>query len=615
MFFLFLPGLVDTPLPFPGPQNMDRRPVHLKPGPYVWLNTQMIMRPPAPDAEILLGSLYNGVVAINEEGVIVCFNETAERLFDVSSADALGCHVLDVLPKTGGKLLDCLKTGVTLKGEKLGWGEGTLVSNISPVSPEGKIIGAISVFQDISDIEAVSRELDLFKDMKKWLDIIIDSSYDGLWICDDKGKVIRINEASERINGVKAAEVLGRSMEDLVKEGWFDKSVTLEVLRHKTAVTIIQNVRGGKRVLVTGSPIIGEDGQITFVVTNDRDITELYQLHEELQEIQTLAKGYVTTLSRLEMKEIGTSNLVFHSEAIKRVLDMARRVAGVDSAVLLLGESGAGKGAIAKLIHRHSDRTRGPFVRVDCASIPAALFESELFGYERGAFTGARMEGKAGQFELADKGSLFLDEIAEIPFASQSKLLRFLEDHEFVRVGGTKARSINVRIIAATNRDLEKMVASGRFRKDLYYRLNVVPIRIPPLRERGDDIVPLIHHFLNKFNRSGKKRKTFSPDAIEVLCHYGYPGNIRELANIIERSVVVTEGDRIEVSDLPSSVTGAGGAAVHQGLLNPDVPLKEAIQRFERLVVEMAVKKYGSQEDAARALDVHQSTISRKMRG
>jgi PAS domain S-box-containing protein len=575
----------------------------------------MLIYSPDFDPGVLLGSVYNGVVAIKDGGVIVCFNETAERLFEVSSADALGRHVLDVLPKTGGKLLDCLRSGVTLKGEKLGWGEGTLISNISPVLQEGKIIGAVSVFQDISDIEAVSRELDLFKDMKKWLDTIIDSSYDGLWICDNNGKVVRINEASERINGVRAAEVLGRYMQDLVKEGWFDKSVTLEVLRHKKTFTMIQHTRGAKRVLVTGNPIFGEDGRITFVVTNDRDITELDQLREELKDVQSLAKGYVSTLSRLEMKEIDTSNLVFHSEAIKRVLDMARRASGVDSAVLLLGESGVGKGAIAKLIHRHSDRTGGPFVRVDCASIPEALFESELFGYEKGAFTGARMDGKAGQFELADNGTLFLDEIAEIPLASQSKLLRFLEDHEFVRVGGGKVRSINVKIIAATNRDLEKMAASGRFRKDLYYRLNVVPIRIPPLRERRDDIVPLIYHFLNKFNRSGKKRKSFSSEAIEVLCHYSYSGNIRELANIIERSVVVTEADRIEVSDLPSSVTATDGPAVYQDLLSDGVSLKDATQRFERLVVEMTVKKYGSQWAAARVLDVDQSTISRKMKG
>jgi PAS domain S-box-containing protein len=575
----------------------------------------MLKKPFSADAGSLLDSIYNGVVAIDKDGILVYLNETAERMFEVRANEVLGRYVLDVLPRTGGKLLECLNTAKLLKGERLTWDQVTLIANISPVFRKGEVWGAISIFQDVSDIEAVSRELDVFKDMKNWLDTIIDSSYDGLWICDNTGKVIRINEASERINGVKAAEVLGRSMQDLVKEGWFDKSVTLEVLRHQKTFTMIQNVRGGKRILVTGSPIFGEDGQIAFVVTNDRDITELDQLREELQEIQTLAKGYVSTLSMLEMKEIDTSNLIFHSETIKRVLDMARRVAGVDSAVLLLGESGVGKGAIAKLIHRHSNRDSGPFVRVDCSSIPEALFESELFGYKRGAFTGARMDGKVGQFELADKGTLFLDEIAEIPLASQSKLLRFLEDHEFVRVGGTKARSVDVRIIVATNRDLEKMVASGRFREDLYYRLNVVPMRIPPLRERRDDIVPLIYHFLNKFNRSRKKRKTLSSAAIEVLCHYGYPGNIRELANIIERAVVVTEGDRVEASDLPGSVIGTDGPTTYQGLLNEDVPLKEAMERFKRLVIEMAVKKGGSQWAAARALAVNQSTISRKMKG
>ncbi len=575
----------------------------------------MLKRPLSFDSGGLLGSIYNGVAAIDKEGILVYLNETAERIFEVRADEVLGKYVLEVLPRTGGKLLECVRTRKTLKGEKLTWDDVTLVANIGPVLRDGEILGAVSVFQDVSDIEAVSRELDVFKDMKNWLDTIIDSSYDGLWICDNTGRVIRINEASERINGVKASEVVGRHMEELVREGWFDKSVTLEVLRHKKTFTMIQNVRGGRRILVTGSPIFDEHGGVAYVVTNDRDISELDQLREELQEIQTLAKGYVSTLSRLEMREIDTSNLIFHSEIIKRVLDMARRVAGVDSAVLLLGESGVGKGAIAKLVHRHSNRNEGPFVRVDCSSIPGALFESELFGYEKGAFTGARMDGKAGQFELADKGTLFLDEIAEIPLASQSKLLRFLEDHEFVRVGGEKARSIDVRIIAATNRDLEKMVSAGRFRKDLYYRLNVVPMRIPPLRERRDDIVPLIYHFLNKFDRHRGKAKTLSSPAIEALCHYDYPGNIRELANIIERTVVVTEGDRIELTDLPGSVTGADGPTIYQSLMNDDIPLKEAMERFQRLVIEQAVKTHGSQWAAARVLAVNQSTISRKLKG
>jgi transcriptional regulator with PAS, ATPase and Fis domain len=293
---------------------------------------------------------------------------------------------------------------------------------------------------------------------------------------------------------------------------------------------------------------------------------------------------------------------------------MGIRVAQVDSTVLLLGESGVGKGMIAKLIHKHSCRNNGPFIRVDCAGIPDSLIESELFGYEKGAFTGARVEGKPGFFELANKGTLFLDEIGEIPISSQSKLLRFLEDHEIIRIGGTEPKEIDVRIIAATNKMIEELVHSKKFREDLYYRLNVVPIHIPPLRERNDDILPLIFYFLEKFNKTHRKEKVFSPEVIEALCKYDFPGNIRELANIIERLVVVTEKERIEARDLPNAIAGYIAKEIPYSLLSEGIPLKDALEKYEGSIIERTLKKYGSQREAAKALKVDQGTISRKIK-
>ena len=508
--------------------------------------------------QLMLNSIYNGIVAINKEGIITYFNKTAERIFNIPAHEAINLYILEVLPKTGGKLLECLETGKPFYGEKLKGETVTLISNINPMIHNGKISGVISVFQDISEIEKISKELDLFKDMKNWLDTIIDSSYDGLWICDHEGKVIRVNKASERINNLKAEEVIGKNMRDLVTKGFFDKSVTYEVLKKKTSVTMIQQLRGGKRILVTGNPIFNEKGEITFVVTNDRDISELDHLRRQLQEAQALAKGYISRLSELEMKGVDLSNIIFQSMEMERIIEMALRVAKVDSTVLLLGESGVGKGMIAKLIHKQSERNNGPFIRVDCAGIPESLVESELFGYERGAFTGAKTEGKPGFFELANKGTLFLDEIGEIPLATQSKLLRFLEDHEIIRVGGTDPKEIDVLVIAATNKNIDEMVTSKTFRKDLYYRLNVVPIHIPPLRERRDDILPLIFYFLEKFSKTHLKEKILSPEAIEALCKYDFPGNIRELANIVERLLVIVEKKRIEVQDLPNAILNYG---------------------------------------------------------
>jgi PAS domain S-box-containing protein len=565
------------------------------------------------DLRLVLNAIYNGIVAIDEEGIMIYFNKTAERIFNLPAHEALDRYILEVLAHTGGKLLECLKTGRPFYGEKLKGEDVSLISNINPIVSGGKISGAVSVFQDISEIERISKELDLFKNLKNWLDTMIDSSYDGLWVCDHEGKVIRINKASEKINGVKAEEVVGRNMKELVAEGVFDRSVTYEVLKRKTAVTMIQQLKGGKRILITGNPIFDEKGEIAFVVTNERDISELDNLRSHLQEAQALAKGYSSKLSELEMKDIELSNIIFRSTEMQRILEMALRVAQVDSTVLLLGESGVGKGMIAKLIHKHSQR-KGPFIRVDCAGIPDSLIESELFGYEKGAFTGARPEGKPGFFELANNGTLFLDEVGEIPLGSQSKLLRFLENHEMIRVGGTEPKEIEVRIIAATNKNIEEMVASRKFREDLYYRLNVVPIHIPPLRERRDDMVPLIFYFLERFNRIHQKQKSLSPEVADSFCRHDFPGNIRELANLVERLVVTTENDRIETRDLPSFITGHMTKTALPPFLPEGISLREALDKYETMIIERAIQKYRSQREVARALGVDQATISRKMK-
>ena len=566
------------------------------------------------DSQLVLNAIYNGIVAIDKEGLITYFNKTAERIFNIPAHQALNQYIIDVLPNTGGKLIECLTTGKPFYGEKLKGEDVALVSNINPIVNDGKVSGVVSVFQDISEIENVSKELDLFKNMKNWLDTIIDSSYDGLWICDHEGKVIRINNASERINQVKAEEVVGKNMKELIAEGFFDKSVTLEVLKRRTSVTMIQQIKGGKRILVTGNPILDEKGEITFIVTNDRDITELDNLRGQLQEAQALAKGYISKLFELEMKGVDLSSIIFQSKDMERIIEMALRVAKVDSTVLLLGESGVGKSMIAKLIHKNSERTIGPFIRVDCAGIPDSLVESELFGYEKGAFTGAKTEGKLGFFELANKGTLFLDEIGEIPLTTQSKLLRFLEDHEIIRIGGTEPKEIDVRVIAATNKNIDEMVTTKTFRKDLYYRLNVVPIHIPPLRERRDDILPLSFHFLEKFGKAHRKEKILAPETIEALCRYDFPGNIRELANIIERLLVVVEKKRIEVKDLPSAILGYGTKESPYPFLFEGIPLKDALNKCENVIIQKNLTKYGSQREAAKALKVDQATISRKIK-
>lgn len=448
-------------------------------------------------------------------------------------------------------------------------------------------------------------------DLVNILEAIIDSSYDGLWICDREGKVIRINSASEKINGIKEDQVIGKKMVDLVQEGLIDRSVTLEVLKARAAITIIQKLRNGKQILVTGNPFFDDQGEISLVVVNERDITELDSLRNELEESRALAQRYRSELSQAHGKKNLLSQMVIRNEAMYRVFDRAMKVAQVDSTVMIQGESGVGKGFFARLIHRASKRKDGPFIRVDCGAIPESLIESELFGYEDGAFTGARSKGKPGHFEIAEKGTLFLDEVGGLPLNVQIKFLRFLEGNEIVRVGGTNTRKINTRVISASNQDLEEMVSQKRFRKDLFFRLNVIPLHIPPLRERVDEIPALINFFLKQCNDKCSANKLILPKAVDRLCRYSFPGNIRELANLVEQLVVLAPRKRIEIKDLPSHILMVE-SKMNLGLSGDDWNLPKTMARLEKEMILRALKVYGSQRKAAVPLNIDQSTLARK---
>ena len=450
-------------------------------------------------------------------------------------------------------------------------------------------------------------------DMMNMLGAIIDSSYDGLWICDHEGKVVRINKASEKINGIKADQVLGKKMGDLVREGLIDRSVTLEVLKNRTTVTIVQQLKNGKQLLVTGNPVLDDREEIFLVVVNERDITELNRLRNELEENRALAQGYRFEISQLQKRKGLLSMTLIRSESMHRVLNTAMRVAQVDSTVMIRGESGVGKGHISKLIHQTSPRKDSPFIRVDCGAIPESLIESELFGYEEGAFTGARAKGKPGLFELAEGGTLFLDEVGEIPLSVQVKLLRFLEENEVIRVGGSIAKRISARVISATHRNLEDMVKKREFREDLFFRMNVVPIRIPPLRERVEDIPPLIHFFLKQFNNRCSAKKAILPRVVDCLCRYPFPGNIRELANLVEQLVVLTPSDFIDLENLPSQVRMEDSKMGYH-LRRNGWNLPKVVEKTEREMIIRALKTFKSQRKAAGPLGIDQSTLARKVK-
>jgi PAS domain S-box-containing protein len=444
------------------------------------------------------------------------------------------------------------------------------------------------------------------------LDAIIDSSSDGLLICDADGTVVRINPASERINGVRSGDVVGRNMRDLLREGIFESSAGLEAIRTGEKVSLLQDSRG-RKLIFTATPVFDGQGHLVRAVVSENDISEIDRLQRQLEEQAALKDQLSDQILAMQLHDLENRQVVARSPGMVRAVQQAMRVSKAESSVLILGESGVGKGLIAELIHSNSSRSGRPMIKINCGAIPESLIESELFGYEKGAFTGAD-SGKPGHFELADGGILFLDEIAELPLSSQVKLLRFLEDGRIMRLGSTQGRTVNVRILAATHRNLDEMVAQGRFRHDLFYRLNVIPLAVPAVRERKECILPLVRHYLELFGERNRVKKRLSQAAARALQNYAFPGNVRELMNVCERLVVMSETELIDLADLPADISdlaerrGMADAGWGEGEL-----LQEVLDRVERTVLTQALSKFSNQTEMAEALGVTQATIARKL--
>jgi transcriptional regulator with PAS, ATPase and Fis domain len=368
-------------------------------------------------------------------------------------------------------------------------------------------------------------------------------------------------------------------------------------------------VTGGKQVIVTGTPIYDDAGEIVRVVTNVRNITELNALKAELEDSRRIASRMAQSLLEQDCVDHAMQQMVIKSQSMTKVVRMAIKVAGTQAPVLLQGESGVGKSMLARVIHQISDRKERIFMKINCGTIPHTLMESELFGYEKGAFTGAMPGGKAGLIESAHLGTVFLDEIAELRPDLQVKLLEVIEEKTFTRVGGTRPVVVDVRIIAATNRDLHEMIREGKFREDLYYRLNVVPIQIPPLRQRREDIMPLAMKAMQAVNRRDGTAKRLEPRVVDSLKAYDYPGNVRELINIIERMMIMSEGERLCAEDLPQETL----AQCALPTLTQGATLKASLQAHEARLIRNALEGTPSLAAAALALDIHPTTLWRKM--
>ena len=566
---------------------------------------------PSPIWSSVFDASHNGVVIIDRQGIIVVYNRAARRIFTDLSASPVGHHFSEIRPNAWPDLESILKTGRPQIGKRIALPEVTIIANRSPIKIHGEVVGVISVFQDISEYEAIISDLQGYRHLHRELEAIFESSHDGLYITDGKAKTIRVNSAYERITGLSRKDLIGRNMEDLVRERVYDHSVTLEVLKKGSQFTLMQYIMGNKQVMVTGTPIFDEEGHIALVVTNVRDMTELNYLRGQLEESRRLSSRYYQSLLEHDRFEHALQDMVVRSNAMMQVVRKAIKVAAVEASVLLYGESGVGKSMLARIIHQMSPRKDRPFVRINCGAIPESLMESELFGYEKGAFTGASPEGKAGLIQAGHSGTVFLDEVGELKPGMQVKLLEVIEEKSFTRVGGTRPLQADVRIIAATNRNLKEMMQNGRFREDLYYRLNVVPIEIPPLRERREDIPAFAVKILDKFNRNMQLNKRLQPEVLDRLGAYNYPGNVRELINVMERMIIMSDGDTITLYDLPGELKEA--SSMRQESPSDWSTLKGAVEGLERRIIEAALKRHATLTEVAEALAVHPTTLWRKM--
>lgn len=448
------------------------------------------------------------------------------------------------------------------------------------------------------------------------LDAILDTSFDAIIVVDKTGLLLKISSSYRRLNAIDPDMVLGKTVDQIVREGLTSTVVTPLVLKEKKTVsTKCRLLQSGKEVLLTGSPVVNEDGEVELVVINMRDITELSLLHQELEKSKKLIRKYD---GRLKQMKLIADRWIGDSKASQRLKDLIMTVARHSSIVLITGDSGVGKGVVARLIHEVHFKDNAPFIHVNCGAVPETLAESEFFGYTPGAFTSASKEGKKGYFELAQNGTLFLDEIAELPLGLQAKLLKVMDDQAFYRIGSEKITTVSSRIIAATNRDLEQMVNQGTFRQDLFYRINVIPIDVPPLKERRYDIAPLVRFYLQKYCTRYNRTVDITPAAMEHLVAYDWPGNVREISNFVERMVVFSHAREICAGDLPKQMLGserADSMCCYPECDDADGQklLQDTLDDVEYNVISSTLAAARSIREAARSLGISHSTLLRRM--
>ncbi|HAA85749.1 MAG TPA: sigma-54-dependent Fis family transcriptional regulator [Kosmotogaceae bacterium] len=549
----------------------------------------------------IVNALIEGLIVVDSKSRIVLVNDEACRIIGVNRDEVIGKPVEGTIPNT--RLHIVLKTGKKEIDRIQQLHNKIIVTSRIPLfDHKGEVYAVMAVFRDITAVQKLAEEVTNLRQIQATLSAIIDSTHDAISVADEHGKVVLVNRAYSRITGMSPKHVIGKPATVDIAEG---PSLHLEVARRREPIFNARLKVGPARkdVLVNVTPLFVEDefkGSVGVI----HDISEIERLAGELEETKRL-------LRHIKAKYT-FDDIVAVSRPMKIAVEQSKKVAETRVTVLLRGPSGTGKELFAHAIHNSSDRSSRSFISVNCAALPESLLESELFGYTEGAFTGAKKGGRKGLLEDADGGTVFLDEIGKMSVSVQSKFLRFLQDREIVRVGGNKPQKLDVRVIAATNTDLETMVSDGSFLSDLYYRLNVVPISIPPLRDRPEDIPQLVKVTIMKLNQEfGRFVEDVSPAVMKALTEYSWPGNVRELENVLGRSIINMEpGERvIEKRHLPSLK-----AVSHEEDKLPSGRLSELVEDYERKLIFRALQKTrGNKTEASQLLGISLRTLYYKI--
>ena len=438
---------------------------------------------------------------------------------------------------------------------------------------------------------------------------LLDSIKVGIYVTDGEGNTLMLNNECCKTGSMLKEEVIGRNMQELLNIGYVKESDSFKVMESGKEERFIQNLGDGGKIYITGVPIY-KNGKIELIVSTERDITETIELKAMLQEQEEITEQYRSELEFLKQNKIEQEEIISVNPIMQKLLDYAVKIGKVDTTVLIQGESGTGKEIFADYIHKKSPRAEKPFIKINCAAIPENLIESEFFGYERGAFTGAERNGRVGIFEAADGGAVFLDEIGDLPIQVQAKLLRVLQEKEIRRIGANESVKVDVRIIAATNINLKKAMNEGCFREDLYYRLNIASMEIPPLRNRKEDIEPLALHFITLLNIKYRMKKSISTDALRTMTEYNWPGNIRELKNVIEKIMINYDGNSITRFQILRQIKDINRNAEEEKSLS----LMELMENYEKDLLIYYLDKYKNGAEVAKLLKVDKATVSRKLR-